>query len=91
MQKTTAFEIGRESLRPFIVAVKHVCADGWPPAAGAALLEARERYCEGTHEMVQGRDGQTIIQYLIPRKTPVGPRDFPWAGIHSEAVAEAVS
>ena len=80
MQNPTAFEVGRESLRPFIVAVRHADAERWPPGSDAALQEARERYCEGTHEMCQGRDGKTIIQYLIPRKEPVPARDLPWAG-----------
>src|SRR5690348_17937103 len=40
--------------------------------------------CAGTHEMAQGHDGGTTIQYLIPRKAPVPPRPFPTATITQE-------
>lgn len=80
---TTVFTVGREALRPFIVAVKR--HDRWPFEYEPALAEAREAYCAGTHEMCQGRDGQTIIQYLIPRKVPVPPRPFPMAMIRESA------
>jgi len=56
---------GRPELEKYIVATKHG-NDGWDHAM-PELRQARQRYEAGTHEMCQGRDGDTIIQYLIPR------------------------
>lgn len=67
--------MGRESLREYAVAAKPV--DGaWPPCFRDALQRAREAYDAGTHEMVQGREGDWIIQYLIPRMHHVRRRDY---------------
>lgn len=92
-------EIGRPELRDFIVATKPVGAfpqpdieqpDGqrfWPKPFDAALRRARELYCAGTHEMAQARAEGHVIQYLIPRKTPVPPRPFPVARAGDEVAA----
>lgn len=77
MNARTVFTVGREALRPFIVAVKRGAR--WPDEFEPALERARADYCSGTHEMCQGREGPTIIQYSIPRKAPVAPRPFPVA------------
>ena len=71
----TEFAVGREELRRHIVAVKQSFR-AWPDKYDAALSIASKLYEAGTHEMCQGREGATIIQYLIPRKRPVGPRPF---------------
>lgn len=71
---TIHFIVGRPELRPFIVAVRRNYY--WPPEYYDALVAARAAYCAGTHEMCQGRDGDVIIQYLIPRKERVEKRPF---------------
>lgn len=87
-------QIGREELRPFIVAVKSTdhfpVADNdqpdgqrfWPVEFDDELAAARARYCDGTHEMVQGRADGMTIQYLLPRKAAVPPRPFPMATVN---------
>lgn len=56
---------GRPELEKFIVALKHV-NEPWDNSS-EELRKARQRFEAGTHEMCQGRDGDTIIQYSIPR------------------------
>lgn len=56
---------GRPELEKYLIATKHV-NDGWDHAM-PELRQARARFEAGTHEMCQGRDGDTILQYLIPR------------------------
>lgn len=60
-------ELGRASLRPFIVSYRHAHA-GWPEKDRKALARARQAYDAGTHIMIQGRDGIWIIQYLWKRE-----------------------
>lgn len=56
---------GRPELRPYIVASRAAMSD-WD-LDSPEIVKARQDYMRGTHEMVQGRDGDTIIQYSIPR------------------------
>lgn len=56
---------GRPEMEKYVVATKHA-NESWDNSR-TELREARQRYEAGTHEMAQGRDGDTIIQYLIPR------------------------
>jgi hypothetical protein len=56
---------GRPELEQFIAATKNV-NDPWDNSK-PELRQARARYEAGTHEMCQGRDGDTIILYSIPR------------------------
>ncbi len=84
-------DVGRPELRKFVVAVRErdrfptpddSCPDKlrwWPAEFDAALERARELYCTGTHEMVQGRVDGLVIQYLIPRKKRTEARPFPLA------------
>jgi hypothetical protein len=56
---------GRPELRQFIVATKGAYED-WDLEDPDIVL-MRADYELGTHEMCQGRDGDVIIQYSIPR------------------------
>lgn len=56
---------GRPELRQYIVAKKS--ASGEWDNNSSSIKEMRALFERGTHEMCQGRDGDTIIQYLIPR------------------------
>lgn len=71
-------DLGRASLRKYIISVRH--ADNpctWPLGDRAAIERARHLYELGTHEMFQGRDKRGwIIQYLQARKVPTTPRKF---------------
>lgn len=71
--------VGRERLRPHIVSVRHAYA-GWPEDDRQALQQARQRYDAGTHIMIQGRDGQWIIQYLLKRRKPIPPFNYFYGG-----------
>jgi hypothetical protein len=62
---------GRPELEKFAVARKNV-NESWDNNS-VELINARSSYEAGTHEMCQGRDGDTIIQYSIPR-TIIEPR-----------------
>lgn len=79
--------IGRPDLRPHIVTVgSYVEGKGlvWDDERAVAL--ANRKYEAGTHELCQGRDGDFIIQYCIPRKQPAKPRSFPWAAPLAERI-----
>lgn len=67
--------LGREELREHIISYKLVDA-AWPAADFDKINKARMQYDAGTHEMCQGRDGGTLILYLIPRKHPTQPRVY---------------
>ena len=62
---------GRPELEKFIVATK-ASDEQWNNNA-PELQQCRARYEAGTHEMCQGRDGDTILLYSIPRAV-VEPR-----------------
>lgn len=55
--------LGRQELRQFIVDVKHVNSS-WPRISQAVY----DAYDDGTVDVCQGRDGDTIILYAIPRQ-----------------------
>jgi hypothetical protein len=57
---------GRPELQQYIVSRTRVLRP-WPDADAAALGCARVLYDAGIVEMCQGRDGDWIIQYSIPR------------------------
>jgi hypothetical protein len=59
---------GRPELEKYLVATKHA-NDSWDNST-PELKHARARYEAGTHEMCQGRDGDNIILYCIPRAIP---------------------
>lgn len=67
--------LGRPHLREFIVSVRH-CHTNWPEEDRAALQKARQHFDAGTHQMVQGRDGQWIIQYCWPKTQPTTPDPY---------------
>lgn len=62
---------GRPELEPYIVATKNG-DEAWNNNS-SEIEVAREQYEAGTHEMTQGRDGDTIILYSIPRAS-IQPR-----------------
>ena len=58
---------GRADMRDFIIARK-TAGEDWSQAAVDLIAPQRELYDEGKIELVQGRDGDFVIQYAIPRK-----------------------
>lgn len=67
------FNLGRASLRPFLIAFKKPGQD-W--TSSEVIKDARRKFDAGTHEMFQGRDGEYCLQYLRPRKVPTKPRSY---------------
>lgn len=61
---------GKKELRPWLVSRK-ASGDAWPEADKEKIEKAREAYDDGITEMCQGRDGDFILLYSIPRKRPV--------------------
>lgn len=85
-------DIGRPELRRFVVATgRYVYGYGLKWDNEQAIREAMRKHELGTHEMCQGRDGNVIIQYCVPRKAPVKPRLLPWAGPMAERLANMVA
>lgn len=62
---------GRPEMRKYLIASKSV-DDQWDNA-DISIADARQKYERGTHEMTTGRDGDTLLLYLIPRAV-VKPR-----------------
>lgn len=60
----------------YIVAVRHADNPLWPRESRQKIELARTNYEAGTHEMVQGRDRDWILQYSIPRQKRSGARKF---------------
>lgn len=58
---------GREELRAYILGRK-MAGEDWPANLQAEIELARTQFDQGIVEMVQGRDADFIIQYVIPRK-----------------------
>lgn len=63
---------GPENVRKWLIA-RTKPSDGWKNDDPDVAL-ARQRFCDGTHTMVTGRDGGWLLLYSIPLKTPVAPR-----------------
>lgn len=61
---------GRKELRPWLISRK-ASGDAWPEADKAKIEAARDDYDAGAVEVCQGRDGDFILLYRIPRKRPV--------------------
>ena len=66
--------LGREELRPYIVAHKLVCEE-WSNT-NPEIARARLLYDEGLTEMCTGRVGNTLILYSIPRDRPTTRRNY---------------
>lgn len=67
--------LGRPELRQFTVARKRAMAV-WD-VADPNIVEAREAYEAGTHDMATGRDGDWLILYSFPlRKSQPRPNYF---------------
>ena len=64
---------GRPEMRRHIVARRAIWTD-WDNPEGVA--QARADYDAGLSEMCQGRDGDIMILYSIPRVNPCKPRDY---------------
>lgn len=62
---------GRPELRKYLVASKFV-DEQWDNL-DISILDARQKFENGTHDMATGRDGDTLLLYLIPR-AKVQPR-----------------
>lgn len=58
---------GREDIRDFIVTRK-IAGNDWSQEDRKLMEDQRALYDEGVVELTQGRDGDFIIQYSIPRK-----------------------
>lgn len=56
---------GREELRPYAIARKHVEEAEWPITD--EIVQAKIDYDEGRVEICTGRDGEYFILYRIPR------------------------
>jgi hypothetical protein len=71
--------LGQRRLRTYLVARRHnlLGSPEWQLLGSISLFEARRRYEAGTHLLVQARDGDWTLQYLIPRKerSLLGARD----------------
>ncbi|WP_353640762.1 helix-turn-helix domain-containing protein [Mesorhizobium sp. WSM2239] len=68
-------ELGREHVRPFVIAIKR-CGHEWGDEFADVLTDARRKFDRGTHEMTQSIDQGWVVQYLIPRRNPTNPRRF---------------
>jgi hypothetical protein len=66
---------GRKNLQKYIIARRSVRGQ-WPQESLAALKSAQRQYDAGEIEMCQGRDGDIIIQYAIPRQVPCAQRNY---------------
>lgn len=79
---------GRLELRRFLIAVRDVSEEttvlGLPwrlvPQAYMTLDEARRAYDDGKVDMCQGREGNLILQYAIPRRFPAPHRNHFFGG-----------
>lgn len=73
--------LGRPELRPYIIS-RRLVTTYWPAADRVIFEKHHQLYDLGFVEMCQGRDGDWIIQYSIPRlipamdRTPYFSRDF---------------
>ncbi len=69
-------QLGTIGLRRWVVAVKPCNVPEWPPEYRNAILTARYRYDDGTHEMfTEVRDGWNIL-YSQRRRNPVAERNY---------------
>jgi hypothetical protein len=68
--------LGQQRLRTHLIARRSnlLGSPDWQLLGSTSLDQARERYEAGTHLMVQARDGDWTLQYLLPRKHPRRPR-----------------
>ena len=68
-------ELGRPHVRQYVIAIKR-CGYEWPAEFKEVLKDARQKFDQGTHEMVQSVDKGWVVQYLIPRRKPTIRRRF---------------
>ena len=70
-------EVGKPSLRRFIIATKRLTSS-WPSSATKVILKARRGYDAGTHIMCTGicRRTRTTILYSWKRRRPVKPINY---------------
>lgn len=68
--------LGNPNLRKYIISIRHAEHSTWPKKNQRAIEDARLAYEAGTHTMCQGRDRDWFIQYLIPLRVRVAPRQF---------------
>ncbi len=65
--------LGRSEMREYIVAYRSNGQE-WTKAMQQVLNDARRKFNARTNEMCQGRDGEIIIQHLIPHLVTRKPR-----------------
>lgn len=71
---TEVFEgYGRPELQKYLISRTRAGA-AWPAADAPAIQHARNEYDAGIIEMCTGRDGDWLILYAIPRRTPAHNR-----------------
>lgn len=75
-RRTPPADLGKDSMRKYIVSIRHVDSSVWPREDQIKIDDARNMWEAGTHEMCQGRDRGWFILYLIPRKQRTGARKF---------------
>jgi hypothetical protein len=76
-RRTPPADVGKATLRKFMVSVRHVDSPLWPSEDEGKIEQARSDYEAGSHEMCQGRDLRGwFCLYSIPRKKRAGARKF---------------
>lgn len=60
-------DLGRESMRNYIISVKHADSPTWPASDEEKINNARAALARGTHTMCTGRDRGWFILYSIPK------------------------
>ena len=65
-----------DKMKKYVIATRNVHAKGWDEN-DPAIIKARYDYDAGKIEMCQGRQGDTLILYAIPRKKKAENRK-PW-------------
>jgi hypothetical protein len=67
--------LGQPRLRSHLIARRRnlIGSTDWQLLGSTSLDQAWERYQAGTHLLVQARDGDWTLQYLLPRKFPRRP------------------
>lgn len=68
-------EFGKPGFETFVIAIKR-CGSEWPDDYREVIIDARQKFDAGTHEMFQSSHQGWVVQYLAPRVRKVEPRRF---------------
>ena len=71
--------LGRQELRQYLVSRKSVRDPKWPDEDAEKIELARDLYDDGIVEVCQGRDGNWMLLYSIPRAEPEEGREVYFA------------